>query len=160
MQARLVDAPPGVLVEIPELREYLELDSSYRDAVIADLQAAAIADLQKQTGRCILPQTWAIDLPGAGTWPLPFPDVSAVEAGTGTASLGWCGQRQTVTVTEAATVQFTAGLSEALLPIARLVVKQMVAHWFLHREAVSEGALSAMPMGADDLVARLRWRML
>lgn len=160
MQPRLITPPSADLVPAVDLREYLEIDGTYRDVLIMDLQAAALADLQKQTGRCIMAQTWAVDLPEARTFLLPFPDVTSVTASAGTATLGWYGQRQAVTVTEACTVEFTAAMAEPLLAIARLIVRQMVAYRFEHREPVITGTATELPMGVSDLIVGLRWSFL
>lgn len=55
-------------------------------------------------------------------------------------------------------VDFTAGAQNAsdVPPDLRQAVLMLVAHWYEHREAALEGALSQMPLGVQSILAEHR----
>jgi uncharacterized phiE125 gp8 family phage protein len=96
----LVTAPAVPAVSLEEAKTQLQVTSSGDDALITALVVATTAHLDGRAGilgRCLVNQTWRIDL---ACWPareirLPFPDVSSV----------------TVTYSDTADVEQTLGAS-------------------------------------------------
>ena len=161
----LVAPPASKPVTLADAKDYLRVDHSDEDAVIAALLDAAVAHLDGWTGvlgRAIMPQTWRVSAE-AGDVVLPMPDVTAasVDYGDGAVALDVtataAGPR--VTLTQDGDVTFTCGLPAQLLPSAQMAVKLLVAHWYQNREAVA-GAQQTTPLAFDALVAALRWRTM
>lgn len=77
-------APASAIITTSEAKAWCDVTYTADDTLIGGLVAAADAQLDGYTGilgRCLLNQTWRLNLP---TWPitdvirLPFPDVSAI----------------------------------------------------------------------------------
>lgn len=84
LRPALVTAPADIPVTLTEAKAWMWVDHSSHDTLITSMLAGAVAHLDGYTGilgRCIINQTWRVDLPD---WPadgdirLPFPDVSSV----------------------------------------------------------------------------------
>lgn len=168
----LVTAPTGTPCTTDDLRRHCRVDFTEDDALLDGYQAAAVAHLDGWggvLGRCIMPQTWAIEVTGPGPHLLPFPDASDVVADTGEGQLDVTVERtakgQTVTIADATddqvlTLSAIYGLPAERLPAARQLVLMLVATWYDSREAVVVGATpSAVPMAAEALIGALRWRV-
>lgn len=176
MTLTLITAPTQALVGATELRDHLRVTDASEDAYIASLVAGAVAYLDGWggvLGRAIMPQTWRQEFDGWGALKLALPDVTAVvvtyedangaEQPATTATLRKSG---TAWIVEAdgpdascVFVNMTCGLPAARLPAAQTIVKLIVAHWYLNREAVGE-AMSEVPMSATALIEALRYRAL
>lgn len=162
----IVTAPSSLPVSEPDMKEHLRVDHSDEDAVIAALQAGAVAKLDAfggLLGRCIMPQTWAIDVTGAGPHLLPFPDATEVAAEAGGEPLATTVSRTPfgvcVTVSDAVsgdtvTIRFLCGLSDERLPAAQTLVKLMVERDF---DGLSGADYDAITRQIDSLISALRW---
>ncbi|MEN0040484.1 MAG: hypothetical protein AAF764_04020 [Pseudomonadota bacterium] len=92
MRPRLVTAPASPVVDLTTLKAWLRVEHSDEDDLITELEQAAVAVLDGWSGllgRCLVTQTWALDLVdfvgrmmpkggGACGIELPFPDTSEV----------------------------------------------------------------------------------
>lgn len=168
----LVAAPEFVPVLLPEMKLHLRVDHNDDDGLIEAQQMAAIAYLDARggvLGRCIMPQTWAVDVTGAGPHLLPFPDASNIAAVLDGINLSVetaltsCGTA--VTVAEAApndevTITAQYALPTERFPAAVMLVKLIVGNWYENREATTESSMGALPMAADALISALRWRKI
>ena len=155
MTPYLITAPSLPVVGLSDLKSHLRVDHSADDALILGLEAQAVAHLDGWTGilgRCIMPQTWAVDLT-AGRHVLPMPDVTAasLDGDPLTVTPGPCGPM--VTIEEDGAVHFTCAMPARLLPAAQGAVKLAVAEWYERREAGSADFGPAY--GA--LVGTIRW---
>ena len=169
MTPYLVTPPAALPVSLLDMKAHLQVVHDDDDAKIATLQAGHVATLDAYgggLGRCIMPQTWAVDVTGPGPHLLPFPDATDVTAdASGTAlanelsrtAMGIC-----ITVPEALTdqeitLQATYGLSAERLPAAQALVKIMVSRDY---DALHGPNYDAAMRSADALVSALRWRRL
>ncbi|AGT09695.1 head-tail connector protein [Paracoccus aminophilus] len=165
MIPRLVVAPTELLVTLEDAKAHCRIDGSDSNALVQGYIDAAIAYLDGYRGilgRCIMTQTWEIDLPCLGRHRLPLPDVieaSAVDAeGEEIAcELVQDARGSSVILAGAATVRFTAALPEELRPSLRVAVLLLVGHWYENREAVTSTAPHELPMAVDALLAPIRW---
>lgn len=165
----IITPPASLPVPLPDLKLHLRVSHDDDDSDITAKQAGAVAMLDAWgglLGRCIMPQTWAIDATGPGPHLLPFPDASDVTA-TGEdgvlavevsrTALGPC-----VTLSEAergdpVTIQFVCGLSADRLPAAQSLVKLMVQREF---DVMAGADYDAITRSIDALIGALRWRRL
>lgn len=168
----LVTAPVDRVVSLPELKDHLRVNFSDDDAFITSLEAAAVAHLDGWhgiMGRAIMPQTWAQEFDGWGCYDLFLLDadniavvgvtggvetlateVQVVKTLGGTRVIASGGSADIIRVT------YDAALPLEQLPAVQAAVKLLVGHWYEHREAVSELALSETPMAVRSLLAPLR----
>lgn len=156
----VVTPPSGPVVTLDEMKVHLAVDDTDRDGLIADLIAAATSHFDGWhgiLGRAILPQTWRVSVPSAGEHLLPLPDVTSAEGPDGVLPLRRVAQGDMVAVSEACDVDFTCGLPEGLLPVARQAVRLTVAHWFRQREAASDGNQQMVPLSVEALIGAIRW---
>ena len=162
-----VTPPVGPLLTLAQLRVSLGEDAdgdTIINELIEDLERAAVSRLDGpfgDLGRCIQTQTWSVKYPGPGRYRLPFPDVTAVVVDAGTCSVDETLLFPMIEVSEACTAHLTAGMGSGDLAMARSIVRLLVGHWFLNREAVVTGTITAVvPEGVDTMIARLRWGLL
>lgn len=168
----LVTAPTSVVVELDDLKGHLRVEHDDEDALIAALEAAAVAHFdgwRGVLGRAVMPQTWSQQLDSWGCHRLAFPDAevtavvgildgvetAATEFSTEVMSGGVYVTAQGDTA-DRIKVTFTASLPAEQLPAVQMAVKLLVGHWYENREAATEKALSAAPMAVQALVAPLR----
>lgn len=172
----LVTPPTVDLVSIPDLRDHLRITTPDEDGYIASLAASVVSYLDGWggvLGRAIMPQTWRQEFGGWGCLRLALPDVTAVDVTYEDAD-GVEQPATSVTLRQDGAawvvdadgpdasrvfVNMTCALPAARLPVAVMIVKLMVAHWYMNREAVGE-AMHEVPMAADALITSLRWRKL
>lgn len=176
MTLTLITAPTLPVLSASDLRDHLRITDTSEDGYVATLAAAAVAYLDGWggvLGRAIMPQTWRQEFDGWGTLKLSLPDVSAVavtyedslgaEQPATSATLRKCGAAWVVEAdgpdTQRVFVNMTCALPASRLPAAQAIVKLLVAHWYLNREAVGE-AMQDVPMSADALITALRYRAL
>ena len=173
MTPYIVTPPASLPVTMAAMKEHLRVEHNIEDALIDETQLGAVAMLDAWggvLGRCIMPQTWAIDVTGPGPHLLPFPDASGVAAeadgGAMAVEVARTGKGQCVTISEAesgqaVTITATYGLSGERLPAAQALVKLIVGNWYENRQAVVVGQTpSELPMAASALISALRWRRI
>lgn len=163
----LITAPTAQPVTLNEMKAHLRVAHGDDDADIVSRLAAAVAHLDGWggvLGRCIMPQTWAVDVTGPGPHLLPFPEAASVTA-TGvagaldaTVTRGAAGPYVTVEdagVDEDLVIQFVSALPAPRLPAAQSLIKLMVQRDFDHLSGpeamAADSAISALMNG-------LRWR--
>ena len=171
MTPYLVTPPAALPVELAALKAdpLLRVIANDEDAAIMQVQAGLVADLdgwKGWLGRCIMPQTWAVDVTGAGPHLLPFPDASDVTAaadgdpldvtvtreGLGQlVAIPDAGARQLVTITA------TYGLPETDLPGAKTLITVMVKR---HYDAAVGPDYDAYTRTIQAQISRLRWRRI
>lgn len=155
-----VTPPSGPVVSLADLRAHLRVDGTDENTLIEAYEKAAVAHLDGYRGilgRCILSQKWTVTYEQAGTFRLPFPDVSAVEVDAGTATLAQDCLGSLVTITDPCTVTMTAALPADALEAVKMAIKLLVGHWFENREAASEAKIEDAPLAFNALIAPLRW---
>lgn len=163
----LVSPPTLSVVSLFDLKHHLRVDHDDDDALIASIEATAVAHLdgwRGVLGRCIMPQTWRQDFTGWGELRLAMPDVSSAvvtyqdAAGdmqpAPTATLGIDGRGPYVDAdgpeTELVRVQYVCALPQELLPVAQSAVKIYATHLYDHADL-------SPAFGA--LVNAIRWRL-
>jgi hypothetical protein len=163
----LITPPAALPVTLAEMKLHLLVDGTDRDADIIAKQAESVAMLDAWSGvlgRCIMPQTWAVDVEGPGPHVLPFPDVTTITATSGGDAIGVAFTRtalgHSVTIADAlpgqaVTIQFVCGLSVQLLPAAQGVVKLMVKRDF---DVLAGADYDAHTRSIQARISALRWR--
>jgi len=168
----LVTAPSARVVALADLKLHLRVDHDDEDTLIEALEAAAVAHFDGWRGimgRAIMPQTWAQDFDGWGTYKLFLPDASNVSA-VGTLD-GVDTEAETITVkptlggtfvevsggdVDTVRITYDCALPVEQLPAVQAAVKLLVGHWYENREAATEKALSAAPMAVQSIIGALR----
>jgi len=171
MTPYLVTAPDALPVTLAAMKLHLRVEHGHEDALIEETQAGAVAFLDAWggvLGRCIMPQTWAVDVTGPGPHLLPFPDASNIAAESGgdalSVDVARTAKGQCVTVSDAGdgqavTITAVYGLSSERLSAAQSLIKLIVGNWYENRQAVIVGpSPSELPMAASALISALRWR--
>lgn len=160
MVPRRTVAPADPVVSLSDMKNFIRASGDFEDMVIQQALDAAVAHLDGYRGvlgRGIMPQTWAVDLPRAGTFRLPLPDVVSATASIGTVDLCRDALGALVTVSEAATVTFAVAMPAETVPAVQKIVKLLAAHWLDHRSAGADVRISEVPLGYDALLAPPRW---
>ena len=167
----LITPPEGLPVSLEDMKAHLRVVHDEDDADIEAKQAGVVAMLDAWggiLGRCILPQTWAIDVAGGGPHVFPFPDIDleSIDVGSDgplftTKRTGACTvltfDIDEVQPDEEITIQFSAGMSEERLPAVQSLIKLLVQREF----DVMEGQeFNAFTFSIDALIQALRWRRL
>lgn len=187
MSLKLITPPTLELVSLADMKLHLRVDHDEEDALIDALTKGAIAHLDGWTGVlgwCIGAQTYvqAYDAFPAGPIRLPVGplievvSVEYADAGAAYATLpaaeydvddvsspGWIvpvGEWPSVEGTNAVRITFRAGHETATHPrldAVRVIVKLLVGHWYLNREAVVTGTIATeIPISAASLIAAHR----
>lgn len=167
MTPYLITAPTAQPVTLAEMKAHLRVAHDDDDTDIAARIASVTAHLDGWggvLGRCLMPQTWAIDVEGPGPHLLPFPEATDVTA-TGVAGAldvvvtrGAAGPVVTIADAEAdepLVVQFDSGLPSTRLPAAQSLIKLMVQRDF---DLMSGPEGLAMDMAIGAFLSGLRWR--
>lgn len=167
-------------VTLAEAKLFARIDDSTDDALVTALIIAARQNVEKQTGRTILSQTWTATLdflPGANTFELinrPIQSVTSIKAFNEDGTSDFIdagdilidGANGRVSIINDATITgdraFKAfeivyvtgyGATEADAPEwAKLVIKIAVAHWYEHREAATEKGAKEIPFAAQMII--------
>lgn len=167
MTPYLVTEPAEYPVTLEDMKAHLRVAHDDDDLDIDARIASATAHLDGWggvLGRCIMPQTWAIDVCGPGPHLLPFPEASDVTA-TGvsgeldaTVTRSTCGpmvKLEDAESDEEIVIEFVSAMPAPRLPAAQSLIKLMVARDF---DLMS----GAEAMAADNAIAALmnglRWR--
>ena len=168
MTPYLVTAPAALPVTLSEMKAHLRVVHADDDADIAAKQAGAVAMLDGWgglLGRCIMPQTWAIDVTGPGPHLLPFPDASdATAAADGDPldvtitreGLGLCAE-VAAAPDQAVTITATYGLPDPRISAAETLIKLMVQREF---DVMAGPDYDAITRSIQALIGALRWRRI
>lgn len=172
----LITPPNQPVVTDADLLAHLRVTDADEQAQVSAMGAAATAYLDGWggvLGRAIMPQVWRQEFTGWGDLALSLPDVTAVavtyedaegnEQPATSAALRKDGEAWVVEAdgpdASRVFVNMTCALPAPKRPVAAMIVKLLVAHWYLNREAVGE-AMHEVPMSADALISSLRFRRL
>lgn len=165
----LVTPPASLPVELTALKLHLRVAHDDDDSDITAKQAGAVATLDAWggiLGRCIMPQTWAIDVIGPGPHLLPFPDAEDVMAESGAvqmdAETSRTGLGLSVSVPAAMSEQAVTITAVYALPEPRLAAVQTLVKLMVQREydQMAGADYDAITRSTDALVGSLRWRRL
>lgn len=185
MTSVLITAPAGEPVSLAEAKTHLRLDTSDEDAFVDSLIAAARSHAEKATGRALIHQVWRVyydDLPTDGRLKVPLAPIASVDAltvydGDGDPILIDAADYQVDSISFPGRVAFlnggvtpgrpfngieldvTAGYGPDAGDIPadlRQAILALIAHWYEHREAVSDGALETVPIGYLALIKPYR----
>jgi hypothetical protein len=169
MTPYIVTPPASLPVPLLDMKLHLRVAHEDDDADITAKQAGAVAMLDAWSGllcRCIMPQTWAVDVIGPGPHVLPFPDVTGATAQADGASvtaamtrsaLGPCVTLSEVLEEQAATITFTCGLPAERLPAAQSLIKLMVIRDY---DRMTGADYDATTRSIQALITALRWRQV
>lgn len=177
MTLTLITPPALHVVPTADLKLHLRVDHTDEDALITALEAAAVAYLDGWNGvlgRAMRQQVWRQEFSGWGDLQLAMPDVSTVAVtyldGNGAEQPATSAVlRQTVSgpvvvasgpTAERIFVNMTCAMSAQMLPIAQMIVRLLVGHWYENRVTVVPGSVSEMPMAATALIGSIRWGRL
>ncbi|RNF32946.1 head-tail connector protein [Paracoccus methylarcula] len=152
--------PVGDVVTLAEMKGHLRELDNFEDGLIQQAINDAVAHLDGWRGilgRCILEQTWEVDIPCAGTFRLPLPDVIDATSADATVTLSRDGLGSLVTVDATATVSFRAKMPDELMPVVQRCVKLLAAHWMENRLAASGDDIRATPLAVDAMIGPIRW---
>lgn len=132
--------PEAPIVSLEDAKAQFREGSDFEDWLsqgYLDAAEAWIDGFDGVLGRCVLPQTWR---------------ASASEVACGVKP------RDIITTTENVdgTVDYVCGMPAHKVAMVRVAMMQLVAHWFDHRDAVSELRLEEMPMGVRALIGSVR----
>ena len=168
MTPYLVTPPASLPVDLADIKLHLRAVHDGDDADIAAKQAGAVAMLDAWgglLGRCIMPQTWAVDVTGPGPHLLPFPDASDVTATAGgaplevtvtRAGLGLCAE-VSADPGQAVTITAQYALPEPRRSAAQSLVKLIVQREF---DMLAGADGDAITRSIDALISVLRWRRI
>lgn len=167
MTPYLVTAPTEVPVTLGQMKAHLRVAHDDDDGDIESRLEGAVAHLDGWggvLGRCIMPQTWAIDVTGPGPHLLPFPEASDVTATGVSGALDATVTRSNggplVTLEDAGAdeeivIQFVSAMPAPRLPAVQSLIKLMVEREFDRfsgpEAAAADNAIAALLNG-------LRWR--
>ena len=169
MTPYLVTAPASMPVTLAEMKAHLRVVHADDDVDIAAKQAGAVAMLDGWggiLGRCIMPQTWAVDVTGPGPHLLPFPDASNIVAEAGGDALGVTIAREgaglCVSVVGAETGQDVTITAEYALPGPRRSAAESLVKLLVQREfdVMAGSDYDAITRSIQALVDVLRWRRI
>ena len=176
----LTTAPATEPVSLAEAKLFSRIDTTADDALVTALIIAARQNVEKQTGRSLVTQTWTARLdrlPEATTFNLSYRPIASItsikaynEDGTSDAITvpdniildGDNGRVSLLSSAESITgdrlsdvyeIVYVAGYgaATAVPEWAKLAIKQMVAHWYERREAAENG-VAVIPLGAQLLI--------
>ncbi|MCV0396958.1 MAG: head-tail connector protein [Rhizobiaceae bacterium] len=186
MHAPVRTSPPAETpVSLTEVKAHCRVDHDDDDAVLTALLNAAVSHLDGWTGilgRAMVTQSWRQEFAGFGCLRLPVGPVASIasityydadnEQQTLADSLyvlrhnalgayvdlkpdqNWPGTYPRV---DAVSVTYVAGTVAADVPAAlKAAIMLLVSHWNEHREAVTEGAMTELPMAVNALIAPYR----
>ena len=169
MTPYLVTPPAALPVSFFDMRAHLRVVHSDDDADIDAKQAGVVAILDGHgglLGRCIMPQTWAVDVTGPGPHVLPFPDASDVTAVSddgalgvevSISALGPCVTVADASPSESVTITAEYALPEPRLSAARSLIKLMVQREY---DVMAGPDFDAITRSIREHIGALRWRRI
>lgn len=169
MTPYLITAPTAQPVTLNEMKAHLRVVHDDDDGDIEERIASATAHLDGWggvLGRCLMPQTWAIDVEGAGPHRLPFPEATDVTADGVSGSLdvtvtrgaaGPCVAVADAVADEPLVIQFGSALNATRLPAAKSLIKLMVQRDY---DAMMQHEAGTIDLAISALMSGLRWRRI
>lgn len=181
MQLTMTTPPSSEPVTLSEAKEAARIDFDDEDAFIAGLIEAATEHVQAVLGRQLMPATYELSLggfPSSGRLSLPRAPVTEILSinyrdtdgalqpfedflfwahadGPFLSPKGWW--PPTAHRPDAVVVEFVAGFPTGKVPArAKLVILQLVAHWYEHREPSIVGTVSQVPHHITRLINSTR----
>lgn len=176
-------APSGTFIDMTTIRDHLRVTDAGEDAIVQTYIDAAHAHLdgyQGVLGRCILPQTWTFYARRFEDMDLPLPDaisatvtyldeamaaqtyaaanyqISPITTGTRFELLAGAESPAVADRWDAVRIAVQFGMTS--VPAAlRHAGMLLVGHWYMNREAVSDGAMASVPVAFDALIAPYRF---
>lgn len=170
MTPYLITGPSVYPVAIADLKAdpRMRIETDETDDAILQVQAGIVSMLDGWGGelnRCIMPQTWAIDVTGPGPHVLPFPDASSITVTSGGEAVASVLTKRTgrgfevtcedVLTDEEITIQAVYGLSAEKLPAAEQLITLMVQR---HFDVLSGPDYEAATKSIEAHIRVLRWR--
>jgi len=187
MTKALISPPAALPVTLAAAKAHLRVETDDDDEYIGDLIAAATAQVEAETGKALIAQTWRVyldDWPDCASLTLPVAPVRSVEElrvfdadGEPQTVEGWTldavsdpprlllGQRPLVgQPLNGIEIDVEAGFGEAATDVPdtlRRAILVLVAHWYELRGAAADAALvAAVPPGFARLIAPFRRPLL
>jgi len=161
MTSTLIAGPGEEPVSLAEAKAWCRIDSTDEDDLVSALVAAARLQVESETRRALVTQSWrvSLDCPRGRVIELPVAPVSAIVAATaddadievalqGDAALLPGGGYRSLTI------DYTAGYGAAADVPADLkqAVLALVAYWYENRDL----AMASLPSGLDRMLAGYR----
>ncbi|MDZ7823666.1 MAG: head-tail connector protein [Ahrensia sp.] len=147
------------------MKDHLRVDYSDLDEAITEYQRGSVGLIDGWggiLGRCIMPQTWAIDVVGKGPHLLPFPDATNI-VGTGNNVVqsvtftreggGICVMVDNVADDAPVTITATYGMPDGILSAAQSLIKLMVSVQF---DAMKGADNNAFSTSIENMINLLR----
>jgi uncharacterized phiE125 gp8 family phage protein len=178
----LITSPAVEPFTLTNLKEALRIDHSHEDDLVMQLGITARRFIERRLGRAVAEQTWRGTFPPPQQGkplqlrPAPVLAIDDVEAQYGDAAFVQAGGahrllaafpgtlRLDIPLTvggeglTAVRITFRSGLTDVSRTDEELLqaIFQLTAHYYEHREAVTEGRYVPMPLAVETLLAGLR----
>jgi len=183
MNYSLVTGPTSEPISLSEAKEFLRVDSSVEDTLITALIIAARQQVESDTWRGLITQTWKLSLdkdevkifmglskcPVQSVTHIKYFDLSEIQQtlSTGSYQVDRLNEPARIKLDSLPTmydmmnaleIQFVCGYGVAAsVPEAlKHAIKLLVGHWYEHREAVTPGDMRTVPMAYESLIAPFR----
>lgn len=179
MNYTLVTAPTSEPITLDEAKLHLRVDSNVEDALINALIKAARSQVENDTWRSLITQTWKLNMdssevktftgvtksPIQSITHIKYFDINVVQQtlSTGSYQADILNEPTRIKINQmpqmadqmnAMEIQFVSGYGVAASVPQELkeAMLLLIAHWYEHREAVTVGNMKKLPNGYDALI--------